>query len=112
MPEEKSEQQADTKPMAAVGKKSKARRLQERVGEFDPKAEPAINITLRFDNPDQPDMHIQLPADAIYAILDPDVPDTFIRVEPDMPSAKGRYIHTKSIRELLYHSVLPERGGE
>src|SRR3989442_14824264 len=98
--------------MAAVGKKSKARRLQERVGEFDPKAELAVNVTLRFDSPDQPDMHIQLPPDAVYAILDPDVPDTFIRVEPDMPSAKGRFIHTKSIRELLYHSMLPERGGE
>ena len=53
----------------------------------------------------------QLPEPIVRALLDPDVPDFFIPIQTPgrrIPRAKGHYLHTAFIRELILLDELPE----
>jgi hypothetical protein len=105
-------EQPTNKPSPQQKPKSAARKLQESVEKTDPQSVHTIPVVLRFADPDVQDVHIELTPDAIHAILDPDVADTFIKVPSDTPnSLKHRYLHTKSIDELLFNQDLPERNA-
>lgn len=58
--------------------------------------------------------HVDLPLSILVALLDPAVPDGFIRVTPQSTSVhlpvsgKNRFLHTSAIREVLFDKDLPD----
>jgi len=103
-------------PPAGVKPKSAARKLYEASlvrdsGEQTIPVQLVIGDTMIVYNTD---MTVAM----IYAILDPDVPDTFIRlrnltVSSGTPPAMGvhKFLHTSHIREVILQQDLPERGA-
>lgn len=84
-----------------------AAREMQAATEQPPAQEPIIRITTRTDLGYE--VHLNLPASAVRALLDPEVADAYIEVPipPEVRSVKKRYRHTSRIAEIDIHDDLP-----
>jgi hypothetical protein len=86
------------------------RELQANAVNAKPGEDNLINVRLSLSEIENYDE--QLPESIVRALLDPDVADFFIPIEARgrrIPRAKGHYLHTAFIREIILLDDLPER---